>query len=175
MKKKEIWVPVKGLETIYQVSNRGRVRSLKRMIKNNHGLRQIPDRILQPSMDDRGYYHVRLAVSSGKYKLFKVHRLVAAHFLKDFSEELTVNHISGNKADNRVENLQMLSRIENLKKFHLLHKQRRYMEIVTGEVFSNFKCFCKRYNIQYSRYRFNQVVGTGLTYKETEYIFIQEK
>ena len=50
-------------------------------------------------------------------KKFMVHRIIAAAFLDDYSESLQVDHINGCKSDNRVENLRMLSNMENHQAF----------------------------------------------------------
>lgn len=43
----EIWKDVKGFEGVYQVSNLGRVKSLKRVVRDNRGYRTVRERILQ--------------------------------------------------------------------------------------------------------------------------------
>ena len=48
--------------------------------------------------------------------MFSVHRLVAQAYLKDYSENLQVNHINGIKTDNRLENLEMVTAKENMQK-----------------------------------------------------------
>jgi hypothetical protein len=62
--------------------------------------------------DKHGYEIVNLCLHS-KNKTFRVHRLVAKHFLDDYSEELVVDHINGAKTDNRLENLRMCSMDQN--------------------------------------------------------------
>ena len=51
----------------------------------------------------------------GKYKRVLIHRLVAVAFITNPSEKAEVNHINGNKLDNRVENLEWVSREENIR------------------------------------------------------------
>ena len=64
---KEIWKAVKGFEGIYEVSNRGRVKSLK------YG----KERILKPQQNGIGYFMVDLC-HKNKKKRYYVHRLVWA-------------------------------------------------------------------------------------------------
>jgi len=67
-----------------------------------------PEGLPRTQYFDAGYYKV-----SYKKKFYKVHRLVAEAFLGNL--ELTVNHKNGNKLDNRLENLEMVSLSDNLK------------------------------------------------------------
>lgn len=68
---------------------------------------------LRQSIGNSGYSYVTTSIN-GKRKMFIVHRLVAKYFLSGFVEKLDVNHKNGIKTDNRVENLEMATRKENL-------------------------------------------------------------
>jgi hypothetical protein len=94
----EEWRPVKGYEGLYEVSNFGRVKSLK-----YH--RTGTERILKPKKDKDGYLVVNL-YKDGKAKTHKVHRLVATAFLPNPHNLPEINHINEDKTDNRVENLE---------------------------------------------------------------------
>ena len=67
-------------------------------------------RILKPTKHSCGYRTVYLGRLNGPYY---VHRIVAITFLGDFSNEKQVDHINGDKSDNRLENLRWLTRSEN--------------------------------------------------------------
>jgi hypothetical protein len=97
----EIWKPIKDYESLYQVSNLGRVRSLRNKIK-----------ILSPRINSGGYNFCGL-YKNGIRKYFAVHRLVAYSFLNEKNEKYAVNHINEIKTDNRVENLEWVSSREN--------------------------------------------------------------
>lgn len=102
----EKWEYIPGFNRMYKVSNLGRIKSYKR---NGAG------KILSLAIKDGGYVHVGLSQSYKNRKNFSVHRLVAMTFLSNYSEFLEVNHINGDKTDNRVCNLEMCNRSENMK------------------------------------------------------------
>ena len=51
----EIWKDIPGYEGLYQISNFGRVKSLKRPYENNGGIQWTKERILSPGKDKDGY------------------------------------------------------------------------------------------------------------------------
>lgn len=91
----EIWKPVVGYEGLYEVSNWGRVKSLK------FG----KELILKPCTNNCGYLHVVLS-KNNKQKNFYVHRLVAQAFLPNPHNYPCVNHKDENPLNNNVENLE---------------------------------------------------------------------
>lgn len=99
----EIWKPVKGYEGLYEVSNLGRVKSLK------YGR----EKVLKPGDDNNGYLFVKL-YKDGKRKHFKVHRLVAEAFLPNPEGLPEVNHRDEVKTNNVVYNLEFCSRWYNM-------------------------------------------------------------
>lgn len=111
----EIWKDVVGYEGLYQVSNLGRVKSLERNITIRNKYKGVKkERALKPSPNEKGYLAVRFYIN-GHFPTFVVHRLVAEAFLTDFSAEKQINHINGIKNDNRVENLECVNQMENMK------------------------------------------------------------
>jgi hypothetical protein len=96
----EIWKDVPNYEGVYQVSNLGRVKSLK----------WGKERILKPRYDGYGYAQVGLC-KGGERKDYKVHRLMMLAFVD--ASDLQVNHINGIKADNRLVNLEYCTASEN--------------------------------------------------------------
>lgn len=85
------------------VSNTGKVRSL------------LLDREIKPFVSNRGYQ--RVALCKGKQQKFAhVHRLVAEAFVPNPNGYDTVDHIDGNKLNNNADNLQWLSRGDNIRK-----------------------------------------------------------
>lgn len=107
----EEWKDIKGYEGAYQVSNLGRVKSL-----NYNGTKK--EKILIGSKVGRGYKIVSLS-KNGKIKNFLIHRLVYKAFVGNIPQGLQVDHVSNNKTDNRLQNLQLLTPSENCKKKYI--------------------------------------------------------
>jgi len=97
---KEIWKDIEGYEHIYQVSNIGNIRNKK------------SGRILRPFINIHGYVRIPLSKDK-KRKNYSVHQLVAKTFISNPNNYDIVNHINGNKTDNRVENLEWCTIEEN--------------------------------------------------------------
>lgn len=69
---------------------------------------------LSPRANKRGYLYINLC-KNGKCKSARIHRLVAKYFLPDYDENLQVNHIDGNKINNKSSNLEMVTQSGNLR------------------------------------------------------------
>lgn len=109
----EIWKDIKGYEGLYQVSNLGRVKSLKRIVFSKLGKQQtIYERILKNKVHKNGYLEVNLN-SNGIPKTTKVHRLVAEAFIPNNNNYKEINHKDENKSNNIVENLEWCSSLYN--------------------------------------------------------------
>ncbi len=130
---KEIWHPVAGFETHYEVSNLGRVRSIERYANNGHnnGLRKLRSRVLKPSVGKAGYPLVTFSVDNIQSS-HNIHRLVARAFIPNESNKPQVNHKDGDKTNNRVDNLEWATCSENMKHAYgelgVYHYKRRGQE-----------------------------------------------
>lgn len=97
-----IWKPVVGFESFYEVSSDGEILS-KRF---NRIMKSYPDR--------KGYRYIPLHDGAQK-RNFAVHRIVATAFLQKYSEELQVNHKNFVRDDNRLDNLEWVTRSQNVR------------------------------------------------------------
>lgn len=105
---KEVWKPVLGFEGIYSVSNLGRLRCEVANVKGPAG------HILGcPVHKKRGYRETNWT-RAGTRKQVKVHRLVLEAFVGPCPDGCVTNHKNGDKADNRLENLEWVTPSENV-------------------------------------------------------------
>jgi hypothetical protein len=110
---KEIFIDIIGYETLYQISNYGRVKALSKTLKNGVGYAVRKEKIIKPAKKDNDYLFVGL--TNGKnVKRFYIHRLVAIHFLPNPENKPDVNHIESNKEDNRFFMLEWCTKSENI-------------------------------------------------------------
>ena len=104
----EIFIPMRGFEGIYSISNLGRIRSERNGI------------ILSMWEDKDGYLRVNLKVKGEVYQRL-VHRLVGENFISNPYNKKQINHKNGIRNDNRVENLEWVTALENQRhKFNVL-------------------------------------------------------
>lgn len=109
------WMPVKGFEDRYEVSNDGRVRSLDVVVKcRGTGTRTHRGKILPQRPNNRGYMCVYLCRDQVQYTKL-VHRLVAEAFVEMPDGKNQVNHKDKNIKNNTCSNLEWVSDDENKK------------------------------------------------------------
>lgn len=110
----EVWKDVVGYEETYEVSNMGNVRSLDRYVPHKTlGKKFCKGCVLIPHITNSGYVSVNFCKDNIR-KSFDVHRLVALAFLENpDTDGMEVNHIDENKQNNRAENLEWVTRLQN--------------------------------------------------------------
>lgn len=106
----EEWRPVKGYEGLYEVSNKGVVRSLDRTI-NNH---PYPGKVLAIKYL-KGYAAVHLCDYQHRVKHKTIHRIVAEAFIPNTENLPEVNHKDENPKNNSVENLEWCTTLYNVR------------------------------------------------------------
>lgn len=100
------WVDLKGYEGFYQVHPDGLVRSVDRISSGKNGTQKCKGKVLKAAPHPtHGYCVVGLA-KQGVVKQYRLHVLIAKTFIPNPDNKPTVNHISGDKTDNRSENLE---------------------------------------------------------------------
>lgn len=134
----EIWKDIEGYEGLYQVSNLGRVKSLcQNNMKNGS--------IMKLCFDKYGYNVITLR-NKGKKKTYKVHRLVALHFIDNPNNHPQLNHIDEDKTNNASSNLEWCDAKYNTnygtgikrrsyKQRFSNRNRKKVLNIDTGEVF----------------------------------------
>lgn len=159
----EIWKDIQGYEGLYQVSNTGIIKSLKRYRLNHGKTQEVPEKIKKYRKDPQGYLQCDL-FKNNNAKTVRAHRIVALAFLPNPQNKETVNHIDGNKENNHVENLEWATFKEqnnhfyknNLKSRSNIRKAVKAMNdsqakkvrcINTGEIFPSASYAAKKHGI----------------------------
>jgi hypothetical protein len=109
-----IWKDVVGYEGLYEVSDKGQVRTHKNKVTSNsrYEVRHWQQRILKEKKPKGRDIRVSLW-KDGKPKSFLAHRLVAMAFIPMIPGKDSINHIDGNPRNNHVENLEWCDHKEN--------------------------------------------------------------
>jgi hypothetical protein len=154
----EIIKPIDNF-TDYQISNYGYVISIKSKITLKH------------NFDKRGYPCIYL-YDKGIRHFFRLHRLVALNFIHNDFNKSQVNHIDGNKQNNRADNLEWVTCQENIIHanenglFEIKNKKisqrmklfmqgksfnhKNVLDTMTGIFYDSLAQACKTYNLSYS-------------------------
>lgn len=115
----EKWKNITGYEGSYQVSSYGRVKSIKRMVPGKDGrVTEYPEREIKwlSSKLTQRHPSPMFAVElwkGNKRKRMSVHRLVGMAFIPNPDGKPQINHLDGNRNNNRVDNLEWCTSSEN--------------------------------------------------------------
>lgn len=136
----EIWLPVKGFEGYYEVSNMGRVKSLDVYRTDKNGFKRFhKGKLISLVEKSEGYIEIMLYGSTVKRKNKRVHIMVAEAFIPNpdpinFDQ---VNHKNEIKNDNRAENLEWCDSTYNNN--YGTKKQRAAEKFIKGVIAKNAK------------------------------------
>ena len=108
---KEVWLPVKGYEGIYEVSNFGRVKRIGSFRGVNK--KYLNNYFLTPMDNGKGYLRIKLTINN-KSKRVMLHRIIAEAFIKNELNKPFVNHIDSDKKNNLISNLEWCTQSENV-------------------------------------------------------------
>ena len=161
---KEIWKPITNYRDVvnrkYEVSNLGNVRTTHFRDTTN------TLKIIKPHEEPNGYYRVNLYSKNHKKNYYFIHRLVAYFFVDNPRNVETVDHIDNNKKNNKANNLQWLTRIENNKKQITysntgikglnIHKGLYHMQYNNNDYGIHIKAYFKDINTAKKFYKHNE-------------------
>lgn len=148
---KEIWKTIKDYEGLYEISNLGRIKSLKKWCGNKYKAKWIEEEsILTPTNNGTGYLIIGLRKDTHRKNKY-IHRLVAEHFIENPHNYKEVNHIDFNKRNNIVSNLEWCDRKENVEHSRInMYKQHNTKAGITGEKYILYRN--NRYRVVVNKY-----------------------
>lgn len=116
----ENWKGVRGFEDCYEVSDRGRIRSLTRYIETSQGhIRRYEGKILKSTPNNHGILTNVLYLSHNSLKIkarFQTNRLILETFQNlKIGRQFDIRHTNGNREDCRLENLRIVPKSETLR------------------------------------------------------------
>lgn len=151
----EIWKDIPEYEGLYQVSNWGRVKSLKGK-----------EKILKLQPNSNGYLRIGLS-KNGNVIYFFVHRLVASVFLKNDNNHPCVNHKDENPSNNHVDNLEFCTHEYNMNYGTIIERKRKSMK---GKFDGNNNPFYGQKHTEESKKK----MSTPIIQYSKENVFIKE-
>lgn len=167
----EVWKPINGYDGLYEISNLGRVKSLEKVVYRSRGRSFIREEsIMKPQTKHNRYPAISL-YKNKKVKTFMVHRLVAEAFIPNPENKREVNHKDYDKTNNAVENLEWVTRKENIG-YSICNRPKLIYLKDGGVKETHYICWrdkTKRYNVYIKR----KYIGVAKTLEEA--IVIRDK
>jgi hypothetical protein len=156
----ELWRDVVGYEGIYLISNLGNLKSIDRIIRTKDGICSFrKGRDITIRKNNFGYYETRL-YKNGKKKSAFLHRIIAEAFISNPNDLPQVDHINGDKRDNRIYNLRWVTRSQNMKAAYELRlcknrrrNRRQVIDTCTNKVYSSMLEAAKVNDIPYNAFK----------------------
>lgn len=143
----ERWKDIPGYEGLYQVSDLGRVKRLKKWDVNLRGYKDN-EMVMVPTDNGNGYMIVALS-RKGARKNYYVHRLVAEAFVsRGRPDQGCINHIDHNRKNNSASNLEWCTPGENVRhSAHLMRHPKSTVRTNTGERYICYRASRSRYRL----------------------------
>lgn len=172
----EEWRSVVGYEGLYEVSNLGRVKSLpKAQFKH--------ERIIKPYVNPKnGYCYATLSKgnrSTGK----RIHVLVMNAFRpvdkkQGYDPNFTIDHLDGDRTNNRLENLEWCSQAENTRRALAVRSRnwhsRKVINLDTKEVFNSETEAAESVGGKRGNSVHRVCAGYRSTYRNTRFAFYED-
>lgn len=112
-KNKEEWRPIVGYEGLYEVSNFGKIRNVRKRSVKSLINKELSQHVNGSSIEGR---YISIGLWKNNKSTYKyLHRLVAEAFIPNPENKPQVNHIDGNTLNNNVNNLQWVTQEENMR------------------------------------------------------------
>jgi len=129
----EIWATIPMTNGLYESSNIGNIRRVSGKVRNNKdgGTRSVGGNNLSQKTKSNGYKEVNLYIGNNKSKMTYVHRAVYSAFNGCINEGFQINHIDGDKSNNKLSNLESVSASENMR--HAFHNKLTTIPVMNGE------------------------------------------
>ncbi len=170
----EEWKDIPSYEGFYQASTLGNIRSVDRIFYSKGRCHKRKSKILKSSPSNGGYLVLTLS-KAGVYSQKVLHKLIAITWLnhKPCGHELVIDHINGEKTDNRVCNLREITQSENVKNTDKYRSAKQYKQPKVGVEYKGY-FFRKDKDCYVARIKMNGVLYSKHCQTESEAIEIRK-